>query len=394
MRSRYSEQPPEVRAYYASLWGDEAETRWSADQSRRVLGAQPARATDESPTGLAAIEVTPAAKRAFLSLIESSRIQGDAPAGLRVRAERDHPTAVNSAEDQTAGDAPELSSLDVTPVAGPTPAEDVYQWDDILLYFDVQTAELLAGSRITVEDGSLAIDLPARGRRQRPAFSALPEPGVRDSYAHARDILGAYFGPLLLVALIQVAIAIPGAFVTQALGPYGRLLYELLVTNPLGYGGLYAVLRAVRDQRVEAEQTLLAFRSPRRYAWAVLAAVLIWMLPQAAPLLAAVVHPFAAVALSVVSWAVVTVRLSFVPYLVIEEELAPIEAIVESWRRSTGHVWRILGLYALAVPVLALGLIALIVGVIPAAALITTAHATLFASITGRTRRWLTRPVS
>ena len=391
MRSRFSEQPPDVQAYYVSLWGAEAETRWSADQARRRRAEAPPPSTADSRTDLAPMEIAPPAKRALVTLLESARAQGSAPAGLRVRAEAAQQITQPSGDDSLAGTPPELSSLDVTPVAGPLPSEDVFQWDDILLYLDSPTAELLAGSRITVEDGGLAIELPDRGRRLRPAFASLPDPGVFASYAHARDILGAYFGPLLLVGLVQIALSIPGAFVTQALGPYARLLYELLITNPLGYGGLYAVLRAVRDQRVEAEQALLAFRSARRYAWCVLAAVLIWMLPQAAPLLAAAVHPVAAIVLSVISWAVVTIRLSFVPYLVIDEQLAPIEAVLESWRRSTGHVWRTVGMYAMAIPVLLLGLIALIVGIIPAVALITAAHATLYASITARTRRWLTR---
>jgi uncharacterized membrane protein len=79
---------------------------------------------------------------------------------------------------------------------------------------------------------------------------------------------------------------------------------------------------------------------------------------------------------------VVALRLSFVILLIVDEGCGPIEAIAESWRRTSGYGWTLFGIAVLTWPVLAVGLLALAVGVIPAAMVIALTGPTMFAAVT------------
>lgn len=63
---------------------------------------------------------------------------------------------------------------------------------------------------------------------------------------------------------------------------------------------------------------------------------------------------------------IIMAGLAFVPFLVIERGLGPIEAIKESWRITSGHKGRILLLYLALLGVVLLGLLALGVGLLVA----------------------------
>lgn len=58
--------------------------------------------------------------------------------------------------------------------------------------------------------------------------------------------------------------------------------------------------------------------------------------------------------------------LLFVPYLVVERGLGPIEAMQESWRITKGNKWRLFLLFLALLGINLLGLLALIVGVLVA----------------------------
>jgi membrane-anchored glycerophosphoryl diester phosphodiesterase (GDPDase) len=81
---------------------------------------------------------------------------------------------------------------------------------------------------------------------------------------------------------------------------------------------------------------------------------------------------------------ILSVRLSFVPFLVIDEGRGPVEALLESWRRTSGYGWTIFGAFLLGIVIFLVGLIILIVGSIPATMLIYLAFASLYAGVTAR----------
>jgi uncharacterized membrane protein len=56
--------------------------------------------------------------------------------------------------------------------------------------------------------------------------------------------------------------------------------------------------------------------------------------------------------------------LMFVPYIVIDRGLGPIEAMKESWRVTKGHKWQLFLLFLALIGLNILGAIALIVGLL------------------------------
>jgi hypothetical protein len=70
-----------------------------------------------------------------------------------------------------------------------------------------------------------------------------------------------------------------------------------------------------------------------------------------------------------------------VAYLVVEERMPAIEALRESWERTRGHGGAILGIELLAVPLVLLGVLLLVVGVIPALMCVQLAMGCYYAAV-------------
>ena len=60
---------------------------------------------------------------------------------------------------------------------------------------------------------------------------------------------------------------------------------------------------------------------------------------------------------------ILAVGLGFVPYLVVERGLGPINAIKESWRITKGHKWQLFLLFLALLGINLLGILALVVGI-------------------------------
>jgi uncharacterized membrane protein len=199
------------------------------------------------------------------------------------------------------------------------------------------------------------------------------EPTIGGAYSHAWSILKADFWSLLLVGFVAWLLA--GA-IGSALGRAGSAggalsaLYQILVGTPVTFGAAYAWLRAVRGEKPEISDLFVPFQ--RNYVSCVLAGLL-WEL--------IVIVGFV---LLVIPGIILSVRLAFVPFLVVDEGRGPVEAIMESWNRTSGYGWTLFGAALLAIVVVLVGLILLIVGSIPATMLVYLAFASLYAGITAR----------
>ena len=230
--------------------------------------------------------------------------------------------------------------------------------------------------------------------RYAPLLDEAPRPTVSGSYEHAWQQLKRFFLPLFVVGLVYVLIEIPFAVLDLSLeegwGPVAllgltedarlglRVILQLataaFVSIPLGLGLAYTFLRAARGETPEVGDLFVAYR--RRLLFKGLASSLLVFLCVLVGLL-----------LLVVPGIIIAVRTGFYNLLVVDEGYGPVAALQESWERTRGYGWTVFGVSFLAIPILIIGLIALIVGVIPAMMLCQLAMTSLFVAISARTSR-------
>lgn len=223
--------------------------------------------------------------------------------------------------------------------------------------------------------------LPSNTDQFAYGASATPMPGeeipptVFGAYGFAWRVLWKHFGTLLLTLLVMVLVEIP-AEIFNGLGKISHgftgmgYLYSLFVVVPVSYGLWYLLLRAVRGERPSVSDLFVPFG--QQY-WVCLKSYLLFVVCCAAGFL-----------LFIIPGIIVSIRLSFMPFLVVDEEMGALQALKESWRRTSGHSWRIFGLCLLAFPVAIAGLLVLFVGIVPAWLWISLALAAFYAAITAR----------
>lgn len=197
----------------------------------------------------------------------------------------------------------------------------------------------------------------------------LSGPSASEAYAQGWQVLKRCFLELLLLAVVWALLSAPSGWFRESL--LGTA-YHVLVLGPVGFGGMYAFLRAVRGGTPEIGDLFVAFRGD--YVQAVLASLLMGVLI-AIGFVLLVIPGFVAI-----------VRLAWVPFLVTDEHLDAVAAVRESWERTRGHGWTICGIFLLSIPIVLIGLVLLVVGVIPALMWVQLASAVLYADVTDRGR--------
>ena len=199
------------------------------------------------------------------------------------------------------------------------------------------------------------------------------QPTVEGAYSHAWEILKTDFWSLLLIGFIAwlLGIAIESGL-SRGGGGTGLLgsLYHVLIGGPINYGAAYAWLRAVRGEKPEVGDLFVPFQ--RHWVAAVIANLLVTIII------------IVGLVLLIVPGIFLAVRLSFVPFLVVDEGKGPVDALTESFSRTAGYGWTIFGAFLLGVLIIIVGFILLIVGSIPATMLVYLAFASLYAAITAR----------
>ena len=146
-------------------------------------------------------------------------------------------------------------------------------------------------------------------------------------------------------------------------------LYRILLVPVIEYGADLLILQGVRGEKVEVKDIFIGFKD---YLNIILVNILM----------------FGLIGISfflfIIPGIIVSVRLAFVSYLVMDEKMNPIEAVETSWKITKGHGWKIFGLAILSIFIAILGLLFLIVGIIPAIIWIKSSFAALYLSITGK----------
>ena len=83
----------------------------------------------------------------------------------------------------------------------------------------------------------------------------------------------------------------------------------------------------------------------------------------------------------------VTPRLMFSYYFVVDREMGAVEGVTQSWTRTSACKWKVIVLYLLSFVVAVAGLLVLIVGIIPASVMTYLMFTSAYRQITGRPAR-------
>jgi hypothetical protein len=198
------------------------------------------------------------------------------------------------------------------------------------------------------------------------------EPTVGGAYAHAWEVLKTDYWRLLLVGFVAWLLGFVVSAFINGEGARGSLswVYQYLIGTPIFYGSAYAWLRAVSGTRPTVSDLFVPFQ--RNWVACVLAQILLTIV---------VVIGFV---LLVVPGIILAVRLSFVPFLIVDEGRGPVDALLESWNRTAGYGLTIFYTALLGIVIVLVGLVLLIVGSIAASMLVYLAFASFYAAITAR----------
>jgi uncharacterized membrane protein len=74
-------------------------------------------------------------------------------------------------------------------------------------------------------------------------------------------------------------------------------------------------------------------------------------------------------------------KLVFTPFLVVDRKMKATDAIKTSWYMTSGHFWKIFFISLLAIPIIFIGLLCLVVGIIPAMIWVYLAVASLYHAV-------------
>ncbi|HNR41649.1 MAG TPA: hypothetical protein PKL65_05405 [Bacteroidales bacterium] len=145
------------------------------------------------------------------------------------------------------------------------------------------------------------------------------------------------------------------------------LAYTFLAIPVVSYGGNMIFVQAVRRIKPEFDLLIRGFRE--NYLHIVLSNLLLFAL--------IVLGCFALI----IPGIIIACRLVFVPYIVMDKKLDPIEAVELSWKLTKGYGWRIFAMGLTSVFIMIFGLILFIVGIFPAIMWISSSFASLYQSV-------------
>jgi uncharacterized membrane protein len=145
------------------------------------------------------------------------------------------------------------------------------------------------------------------------------------------------------------------------------MLYMFLVAPVFEFGANMMFLKAVRKEKPEFELLIEGFKE--NYLSIILANLLVGAL--------VVLGLFALI----VPGIIIACRLCFVPYIVMDKKIDPIEAVEYSWKLTRGHGWTIFFMGFVSIFIILFGLLLIIVGIFPAIIWVWSSFTALYESI-------------
>jgi uncharacterized membrane protein len=147
-------------------------------------------------------------------------------------------------------------------------------------------------------------------------------------------------------------------------------VFAVFVSIPLQYGQAYCYLQVAKHGKVEFEEVFTGFK-------------LYWNTVGAGLLTGLII--LGGFILLIVPGIIFSCKLAFVPYLVTDRKLGPVEAIKTSWKMTKEHALEVFLIQLLAIPVMIAGLICLLVGVVVSAMWISMSMASLYYAVDEQT---------
>ncbi len=209
-------------------------------------------------------------------------------------------------------------------------------------------------------------------------YSLVPSIGGSFSFAW-RKIFDRSFLPLLVTVIIAGILNGPFTANWKADGDFGYnfiwflplvlfgLAYGFLFLPVINYGERFVFLHAIRDEYADIKFLFEGFR--KSYLNIILANLIVWALI------------VIGLVLFVIPGIIVACRLAFVPFLVMDKDLEPMQAVEKSWQMTRGHGWKVFWMAIISFFIAIAGLIVFIVGILFSFMWIHSAFATLYQSV-------------
>jgi len=211
------------------------------------------------------------------------------------------------------------------------------------------------------------------------------EPTFGDSMENGLKVLSDNFISLVLIVLVVAFVEAPiqifrfigeislkNAELPLILSVLGIFLifaftYGFLLLSVFDFGSTLMFVKAVRGEKADFHNLVRGFKE--NYLDIVLANIMVFGIV------------LLGMAFLIIPGIILSVRLVFVKYLVMDKKLGPMEALEESWRMTKGYSWTIFFLGFISIFIIIFGFIMLIIGILPAIAYVSSTFASLYEAI-------------
>jgi len=202
------------------------------------------------------------------------------------------------------------------------------------------------------------------------------QPDAVQSYSVGWKVIWVYFLELLVIGIIYTVVSGPVSVFQWHVDTFAWFLvplalfgiaYGIFVAGPISYGANWVFLKAVRGERIEIRDIFVVFQ--RNYWNVVIANIVVGVIVGLG------------IVMLIVPGIIFAVRLSFVPFLVVDKEMDVMDALRVSWDMTRGHGWQIFFMGILAIFVVIGGLICLVVGIIISIMWISAAFAAIYHAV-------------
>lgn len=215
-----------------------------------------------------------------------------------------------------------------------------------------------------------------------PTFSPImhEEPSVIASFEKGWKLLWGNFGIILLVWIVSTLISVSVSLVSGFLPDSGStgtaifwgivlFIFNFFIAYPVQIGVIYFMIKIARGDNAELKDIFEAFN---HYGSALLMMILLGLIIGIGFLLL------------IIPGIILGLRLYYTPFILIDQKLGAVDAIKASWEMTRGHGGQVFLMFLLGIPIMIGGMIALIIGIIPASLWMSLAFAVFYTQLNPR----------